>query len=415
MHVFTSITANYLPKARVLAASVKRVHPSAAFHLVLADRRPEDVADGSGPFDSVLTVEDLSIPAVRAWAFKHTVVELCTAVKGVAACEILRRHRPGHLYYLDPDIVVLAPMDGLEAELDRASIILTPHQTVPEEDFQAIVDNEICSLKHGVYNLGFLGVRDGDEGWRFLRWWSKRLLQFCYDDIPGGLFTDQRWVDLAPAYFSGLRIIRDPQYNVATWNLTHRRATGTAPYGIRVDGRPLCFYHFSGLDSGAQKVMLDRYGVDSPVLFDLREWYLAECERQGQSCEGTRPCVWGFYDDGTPVTKAQRVLYRCRLDLQAAFPDPYVTADPGHSYRHWYQANAEATPKAAGPSVAELQAELSAIRSSRAWRAAQTLRLMRHGLAEPRRVLRWVRRGLQVWHGQGLRAALRAANRRLRG
>ena len=37
MHVFTSVTANYLPKAAALAHSVKRVHPEAVFHVVLSD------------------------------------------------------------------------------------------------------------------------------------------------------------------------------------------------------------------------------------------------------------------------------------------------------------------------------------------------------------------------------------------
>src|SRR5262249_20641383 len=37
MHFFTSITTNYLPKARVLATSVKRFHPKAVFHLVCSD------------------------------------------------------------------------------------------------------------------------------------------------------------------------------------------------------------------------------------------------------------------------------------------------------------------------------------------------------------------------------------------
>ena len=36
---------------------------------------------------------------------------------------------------------------------------------------------------------------------KFANWWNNRLQLYCYDDIPRGIFTDQRWVDLAPAYF----------------------------------------------------------------------------------------------------------------------------------------------------------------------------------------------------------------------
>src|SRR5262249_51402356 len=212
-----------------------------------------------------------------------------------------------------------------EEMFERHSILVTPHLTEPEDTFQAIIENEICALKHGVYNLGFLGIRPSLEGQRFLEWWTHRLLHYCYADIPEGLFTDQRWVDLAPAYFPDLGIVRDPRYNVATWNVHRRKATGVAPYGIRVEGRPLCFFHFSGIDSGAQEFMLARYGSESPVLWELRRWYIEECERMGQAREGTQPCLYDYYDDGTVVTKEERRLYRSRPDLEAAFPDPYAT------------------------------------------------------------------------------------------
>jgi hypothetical protein len=36
-HIYTSIIANYIPKARVLAHSVKQRHPEAVFHLFISD------------------------------------------------------------------------------------------------------------------------------------------------------------------------------------------------------------------------------------------------------------------------------------------------------------------------------------------------------------------------------------------
>jgi hypothetical protein len=122
---------------------------------------------------------------------------------------------------------------------------------VPERTRDAILDNEFSVLRHGIYNLGFVAVSNTAEGRRFAEWWADRLKDFCYDDIPRGLFTDQRWVDLAPAYFDSVRILRSPQYNVCTWNLTHRTVNGSFARGFTVNGLPLVFYHFSGLDSGA--------------------------------------------------------------------------------------------------------------------------------------------------------------------
>jgi hypothetical protein len=258
-------------------------------------------------------------------------------VKGVGALELFHRLGADRLYYFDPDIVVLSPLDELDAMLRQHSILLTPHITTPEQTLRAVQDNEICALIHGIYNLGFLGLRATDQGQAFLQWWRHRLQHFCYDDVPGGLFTDQRWIDLAPAFFPDVHIVRDPQYNVATWNMSHRRATGSAPYQILVEGRPLCFFHFSGFDSGAQEIMLQLYGAHSPVYEDLRRWYIMECDRMEQAEQGKVPCAYDFYDDGKRVSRDQRLIYRRRADLQAAFPDPYRTADPGHSYRRWYE------------------------------------------------------------------------------
>lgn len=378
MDYYTSITSNYLPKARVLAHSVKRHDPEARFHLLLSDVPPEGFTLADEPFDTVILFDELPIPQARQWLFGHTVVELCTAVKGVGAQEIVRRHRPQKLFYFDPDIVVFGGLGALGAALDRHSVLLTPHVTVPETTQRAVVDNEISALKHGIYNLGFIGFRCADEGLRCMDWWAQRLLDFCHDDIPAGLFTDQRWADLMPAMFDGVGILRDPQYNVATWNLSHRRATGSAPDAVTVNGQPLAFYHFSGFDSGAQEVMLKVYGGDSPVLFALREWYIAECARHGQDTLGRTPWAWGRFSNGEPITREHRLLYRGRPDLQRAFPQPF-DAD-GASYFEWFRENALGDDSTLLASEAILrdrlvnaERELGLIKRSRSWRLARRI------------------------------------------
>ncbi len=339
MHVFTSITANYLPKAAALAYSVKRVHPEARFHLVLCDEMPRCDPAITAPFDSIINVRDLPIENVRSWIFKHRLVELCTAVKGTAFQYIAARHGAERIYFFDPDILVLNRLDELERMLDQHGILLTPHLCVPETDIQAIVHNEHNSLMHGVYNLGFLAVKMTGQGRQFIDWWAERLRKFCYNEIENGLFTDQRWVDLAPAFFDNIGIVREPQYNVATWNLTHRRATGRVPYEIEINGKPLVFYHFSGFDSGDQKAMLELYGSHSPVLFELRDWYIARCEELGQSTLGKIECIYNSFSNGERITTAQRLLYRRRDDLIRRFPDPFDASPARRSYLHWYRIN----------------------------------------------------------------------------
>jgi hypothetical protein len=337
MQVFTSVAVNYLPKARVLATSLKRFHPEAKFHLVISDAIPEELARDPGPFDRVLHVEDLPIENVRNWIFQHTLVELCTAVKGVAARKIMDENPGEPVFYFDPDIVILGPLTGLVEQLARNDVLLTPHQLDPDGDPLAVADNEMCSLQHGVYNLGFLGLAASAEGRRFADWWADRLRWFCWAEADRGLFTDQRWADLAPAFFPTLGIVRDPGCNVATWNLTRRTVTGSLAEGFCVNGQPLTFFHFSGFDSGAQKRMLDKFGRNSPALYELREWYVGECRRMGQDALGNAPWAYGSFDNGKPITAHHRRYYRSRLDVQQKYPDPTSTADPKTSYYHWYQ------------------------------------------------------------------------------
>jgi len=341
-HIYTSITSNYLPKARVLAHSLKARYPSVVVHLLLNDNPPEAFDLEREPFDTLVLIEDLGIDNLTRWVFGHTVVELCTAVKGAALEFIFERHGADKVFYFDPDIAVFGRLEELEAALDQASIVLTPHQSEPEDTLEGIADNEIASLKHGVFNLGFVGVRNSAEGRRFARWWSERLYHFCHDDIPAGLFTDQRWIDLVPCLFDDYKVIRDPGFNVATWNLTHRRITGSLEEGFKVNDVPLGFYHFSGFDSGAQEVMLNKYGQHSPALLTLRNWYIEACDQQGQAALGKRPSKFACFDDGTPITKDQRQLYRTRQDLQRTFPNPFASAEKG-SYQRWFAENVDTT------------------------------------------------------------------------
>ena len=277
IHAFTSVTSNYIPKARVLAESLKRVDPSVCFHLLLSDEPPPGFDLTAEPFDKLILLEDLPIENFKQWVFSHRLVELCTAVKGAALDWIFENCDAQKVFYFDPDMAVFSRLDELICELDENSILLTPHQTDPETSLKGIIDNEMCSLRHGVFNLGFVGVANTGEGRRFVRWWRDRLLHFCHDDHSRSLFTDQKWVNLAPCMFDELKVLRSPAFNVATWNLSTRRATGSLDEGIMINGEPLGFYHFSGFDSGAQERQLKEYGDHSPVLFDLRNWYIDKC------------------------------------------------------------------------------------------------------------------------------------------
>lgn len=337
IHVFTSAACNYVPKVRALVASIRRHQPDWRIHLALADECPTALDLAIEGFDEVHPVADLGIPDCCGWTFCHGIVELSTAIKPFLLRQLLARADCRGVVYLDPDTVLFSSLEEVEEAIKVANIALTPHLTRPEPELEGVMDNEIAALKHGTYNLGFLAVAPTDVGLAFADWWADRCYHFCRDAIPQGLFTDQRWIDLVPGFFPGTAILRTSRLNVASWNVSTRRVTGCVPDDVRVDGEPLGFYHFTGFDSGAHREMAWKHAADQPAVRALIDWYAAAIASFGCDALASVPWAFGRFADGTPVPAAARTVYRERVDLQQAFPDPFATERRGGFKRWWEQ------------------------------------------------------------------------------
>lgn len=335
LHIFTCAAVNYLPKVRILCRSIRRHHPEALIHLALADERPAWLRVEDEPFDSILAIGELGIPNCRAWSFAHTIVELSTAIKPFALKHLLQLPDCGTVLYFDPDMVLFSRVDDILETLAHSNLALTPHQTRPEQTLDAIVDNEVASLKHGIFNLGFIGVRNTAEGRRFADWWAERTYHLCRAEVESGLFTDQKWVNFAPVFFDGVAIVKSSRHNVATWNLTTRRMTGSFETGFVVDGEPLGFYHFTGFDSGAHRIMAIKNASASPAVQELIAWYEREIAIADRDPISEWPWAFGRYSDGTPIEPTHRWFYRDNRDLQRAFPDPYDASADRQGYLGW--------------------------------------------------------------------------------
>lgn len=330
---FTSINFGYLDRARVLGQTLKKLHPEWTLVLGLSDRVPDGFTFDieREPFDRLLTIEELGIDDIESWIFKHDVVELCTAVKAPMLMKFLDEGWE-KVFYLDPDIAVFNRLDPLVEALDHASVVLTPHQLAPEEETHAVIDNEICSLAHGTYNLGFLAVRNDEVGNQVASWWWERLKVYCIDDKARGIFVDQKWFDLAPALFDRVYICRDPGYNVASWNLSHRRLSIVDDGLFINDAFPLRFFHFTKLGPIGETATA-RYAEGNFEVHELWSWYRRQVEMNAAVGLPSGWWAYGAFGDGTKISKAIRLLYRDRVDLQRAFSSPF--SDPSDGLRLW--------------------------------------------------------------------------------
>lgn len=385
IYVYTSIALNYLGKARVLSTTLKRIHPDWKFCIVICE--PIDAETRStilrhDDIDEVITYDQfiitdgfqrpLSQVEMQQWCFKHSIVEFCTAVKGSALCYLLNKPDCEAAFYFDPDMAIFDSLTQLTDYFDQGkSILLTPHLIETEQTREAIWDNEISVLRHGIYNLGFLGVKNDINGKKLAQWWKDRLDMYCYADIPNGVFTDQSWFDMVPATFEGVQILRKPQYNVATWNLTHRFIDGADVHHLYVNkDYKLCFYHFSGFDSGAQLAMLQKYAKAMPKLFLLRDWYINQCKMLDDPSLSNRKWPFNYYSNGEKILNEQRTIYRNRSDLQSKFPDPF---DASHPLYTWVQDNQLSIDLSSNTSC-HCKREITALLNSHSWKLTKPLR-----------------------------------------
>ncbi len=316
--------------------ALARHAPGASLTLCLNDEPPPGLDLAGEPFARVWQPADLGYD--RAWVFQHDVMELCTAVKGRALRRLMEEEPEADLYlYLDPDVYVFNPLDLILPMMGEDEIGLVPHILAPEETDLGVRMTEMSVTEHGIYNLGHLVLRPGDQTRAFARWWSDRLDRYCFDERERGLFTDQRWVDLVPAIFDRVRILKSPALDVASWNLSGReiRHVGVGDHrSFTVDGEPLVTYHFSGTGpNGTHRRVRHIFDPGNGATAEIERLYEAAIARHGQAeLGGARP-AFDLFDDGTPVTAEARRLYRRHADLQAAFPDPY-RAGPS-CYRDW--------------------------------------------------------------------------------
>ncbi|MBU5441000.1 glycosyltransferase [Paenibacillus sp. MSJ-34] len=314
MIICTSICGNYIPKASVLAKSVKNYNSNATFIVFLVEREiTSEMLPFLNHFDEVILAKEMGFEDFDKYIFKYDVVEAATAVKGQMFKYLLDKYKlEQNFIYLDPDIKVYNSLEELLSILTEHPIVLTPHMIDHEENdnVDAIMDNEMNSLQHGVFNLGFLAIRRNEISYNFIEWWAKRLALFCYDDMKDkGQFTDQKWIDLAPCFFD-VYILRHPGYNVAPWNLS-RRAVVQEGDKITVNNCPLYFYHFSGFDSGANETMTKKYVPDSThIIYRMKNEYIEELNLHGQTILGHILWSYGYYNSGEKITKRARVNYR---------------------------------------------------------------------------------------------------------
>ena len=241
---FTICSNNYLAKAKVAADTFMAIHPHFEFYIFLVDEFNKEIDYNSFLPAKIVEIKDVVL-SINELAKKYNIIELNTAVKPSIFIHLFEKYKSDYIIYLDPDVMVYDKFIEIEKLLveEKYNIIITPHFCSPIDDGK--IPSDIHFSTYGLYNLGFIAIKNSAESTRFLSWWHERLMKYCYIDVANGMFTDQLWVNYAPIYFNGVYILKDLNYNVANWNLYEREIDETGDgYYIKGSGK-MKFFHFS--------------------------------------------------------------------------------------------------------------------------------------------------------------------------
>ena len=326
--VFTIGSKNYFAYVKTLMQSLEASNPQMDRYAVVVDDLDEEFESMPMNF-SLLTLDQLNLPNPYCFKFRYDIMEFNTAVKPYAILRLFENY--DRVIYLDPDIYVYEKMQLVEEALNSGdNFVFTPH-------FNDIFEEDGCNpdysdiMQAGTYNLGFVALNKCDDTIKMTIWWADQLEKKCVNDQKKGIFVDQKWMDLVPGFFDHVKILRDAGLNVAYWNLSHRTIV-KVNQKFFVNGRPLIFFHFSGLnvnDIGIVSKHQNRYVLED--LGDGGELF----EEYSRNVLSNDFDVWkkfrysyGYYADGRPILVEHRHKYRSSKALQGYCGDnPFLYAD----------------------------------------------------------------------------------------
>ncbi|KRC60465.1 hypothetical protein ASE14_05445 [Agromyces sp. Root81] len=179
--------------------------------------------------------------------------------------------RDGVVIYLDADLYFFdRPALVLDA-LGDGSVGIIEHRYPPRLERRL--------AKYGRFNVGWVGIRNDDNGRSCLNWWAEQCLEWCFDVPSDGRYADQGYLNEFPSRFDGVRVLSNAGFNLAPWNTGRHdiavTTSGGSPAVTVDDGQPLVFFHFHGIKAAGGWFITSQLVYGSPMSRRLREYVYA--------------------------------------------------------------------------------------------------------------------------------------------
>lgn len=166
------------------------------------------------------------------------------------------------LVYLDADLYFLSSPGEILSEVAGSDIGIVPHF------YPSNLKKRL--QKYGVFNVGWVGIRNSENGRACAEWWGERCLEWCYDTPLDGKYADQGYLNQVPMLFKGVKILENRGFNLAPWNVSGQKISKDGQGRVLVgDQTPVTFFHFHGLKRFGKWMITSQLNYRSPASNEL--------------------------------------------------------------------------------------------------------------------------------------------------
>ncbi|QWD78284.1 hypothetical protein [Polynucleobacter sp. MWH-Svant-W18] len=247
LHFCTSLGVSSLPKLLALYWSLLR-HSANPFVFWI-------LCDGDEVYRLLFKLNLEHVRLVPLTEFEKTDIELYSVKRDRDVFEYNCTLRPcwmlyllscnseiQFLTYMDTDLYFFSDPLCLYDQLDNCSVLLSEHR------FSKLATRLGMTPKiSGVFNAGWLTVKNDKIGHEALLWWRKRCLEWCRRFYEDGKFGEQKYLESMPELFQGAVALNRLGGNVAPWNVSDYLVSADEINRVYVDNEPLIFFHFHAL------------------------------------------------------------------------------------------------------------------------------------------------------------------------
>mgnify|MGYP000946647940 CR=1 FL=1 len=238
----TFFDINYLSRGLILIKSLQNYHSNFTIYLLCLDSETKNYfLKNKVEFSQVVTIElselESWFPELVSCKTNRSKIEYYFTLSPILPLYILEKYHHYAVCSLDADIKFYASPEEIFKDLEKYSIIVTPHK------FSEINKDLI---KFGKNNVSFQIFKNDEIGLKCLQKWKKQCIDWCHDylDEENNRFADQKYLDTwENDYPDKVKTLNSSTTGIAPWNLNNYSITKKFN-SFNSNGEKIIFFHF---------------------------------------------------------------------------------------------------------------------------------------------------------------------------